>query len=126
MTPKSAAWVRSHPEFVTDAKKNRMMIAAHQLAIGHDLEPDSDEYFESVERTLALRKEEPAVVIDEDPMAAAAKPIVKPSPPAAPVSRSGNGAGGRPNVVTLSADERETAKMNGLTDEESMRGTRWR
>ena len=53
----------------------------------------------------------------EDEAAAAAAAARKPtpqrrsSPPAAPVSRSGSGNGSRPNVVTLSSDEREMAKL---------------
>lgn len=33
MSPRSAAWIRSHPDCVTDPKKNARMLAAHNLAI---------------------------------------------------------------------------------------------
>jgi hypothetical protein len=126
MTPKSAAWVRAHPDYVTDADKNRAMIAAHELAMYRKLAPDSDEYFASVERTLELRKDADAPLENgalkaDDPMADAAKPTARPAPPAAPVSRSGNGSGGRQGVVTLSSEQREAARLNGLTDEEYAR-----
>ena len=54
--------------------------------------------------------------------AAAAPAQRRSSPAAAPVSRSGTGTGGgSPNVVRLSADEREMAKMMGMTAEEYAR-----
>ena len=40
------------------------------------------------------------------------------APPAAPVSRSGNGTGSSPNVVRLTSAEREIASMMGMTDKE--------
>ena len=52
LTPTSAAWVRSHPEYVRDPKKNRAMLAAHELAMSRDIAPDSEEYFQDVEDDL--------------------------------------------------------------------------
>lgn len=49
MSPRSAAWIRSHPDCVTDPKKNALMLAAHNLAIAHDIAIDSDEYFQRIE-----------------------------------------------------------------------------
>src|SRR5208282_171772 len=43
LTPTSAAWVRSHPDYVNDPKKNRAMLAAHELAMSRDIAPDSPE-----------------------------------------------------------------------------------
>ena len=40
------------------------------------------------------------------------------APPAAPVSRSGTGTGGRPNVVTLTRAEQEAARDMGMTPKE--------
>jgi hypothetical protein len=121
MTPQSAAWIRAHADYVTDGKKNKKMIAAHNWALSNDIAPDSPEYFASIERTLGLAKPEP-VVPDVDPMAETAKPTVRRAPPAAaPVTRSGNGAGNRPNVVTLSSEEVEMAGMMGQTPEEYAR-----
>jgi hypothetical protein len=124
LTPKSAAWVRAHPDFVRDANKNRQMLAAHELALGRGIKADTDEYFESIEDTLRIKAPiiDPADPDDPDPMKdAAATPTRKAPPPAAPVTRSGNGAGNRSNVVTLSAQEVEIAEMNGLTPEQYAR-----
>ncbi len=127
-TPTSAAWVRAHPDYVRDPQKNRMMLAAHELALARGLKADTTDYFESVEDTLALRKtpngngHDPNPE-DPNPMAEAAKPTAgrKPAPAAAPVTRSGNGTGARPNTVTLTPQEVEIAEMNGMTPEEYAR-----
>jgi hypothetical protein len=119
LTPQSAMWVRSHPEYVRDPAKNRKMLAAHEIAMADGHAPDSDGYFESVEGTLGIRQAEAIAEPEIDPMKDTARPAARKSAPAsAPVARSGNGGGSRPNVVTLSHEEREIAKMNGMTDRE--------
>lgn len=117
LSPRSAAWVRSHPEFATDPKLYQKMIAAHNLAVTDDIEADSDEYFESIETTLRIRNAPKAY--DNDASSQAAKPTQRrSSPPAAPVSRGGSGTGSRSNVVRLTAEEREMASLMGMTEKE--------
>lgn len=121
LSPRSAAWVRAHPEYARNERLTQKMIAAHSLVTADGVQPDTDEYFESVERVLGIQAPQAAsVAAAEAPMSAAAAPAQRrSSPAAAPVSRSGNGTGGgRPNVVHLSAEEREMAKMMGMTDTE--------
>jgi hypothetical protein len=52
---RDAAWLRAHPEFICDARKNAKLQAAHSdaLAEGHD--PTSAGYLEHVERFVGLR-----------------------------------------------------------------------
>lgn len=121
LTPRSAAWVRAHPEYASDPNKYNAMLAAHNLAIANGIAPDTDDYFDSVEESLRIRR--PAVQQQEDdPMAAAAQPTQRrAAPPAAPVSRSGATPGAKPTRVTLSAEEREMAEMMGQTAEEYAR-----
>lgn len=129
LSARSAAWVRAHPEFVRDADKNRQMLAAHELAMGRRLAPDTDEYFASIEKTLDLAPKLADSNADDskpdtlDPMKDTAKETAgrKAAPAAAPVTRSGNGSGNRSNVVTLSAAEVEAAAMNGISPEEYAR-----
>src|ERR1700677_146794 len=124
MTPRSAAWVRAHPDYVRDARLNRKMIRAHEDAIDEGIKPDTDEYFDAIERRLELKQAPPDDAGDtEVALSDAARPTSQrsPAPAAAPVSRSGNGGGSRPNVVRLSAEQREIAKLNGMTDEEYAR-----
>jgi phage I-like protein len=43
------------------------------------------------------------------------------APPAAPVSRSGNGSGGKPNTYRMTPEEREIAQMMGMSPEDYAR-----
>jgi len=123
LSPRSAAWVRAHPEFARNERLTQKMVAAHNLVTADGVQPDTDEYFETVERILGVQAPAASVAAAEAPMSAAAAPAQRrSSPAAAPVSRSGTGTGGgSPNVVRLSADEREMAKMMGMTAEEYAR-----
>lgn len=115
LTPRSAAWVREHPEFVRDAKLNRKMIAAHELAVADGIDPDTDEYFDYVEKTLGVNRQ----TEEEAPRQRRA------APPTAPVSRQAmDNSGNRPNVIRLSAEQREMAEMMGMTPEEYARNMR--
>jgi len=127
LTSQSAAWVRAHPEYARDPAKYRKMVAAHELAMADGFSPDTPEYFASVEDTLRIAPARQEVQIDADPTADAARPsTTRPSrqtaPPSAPVTRSGNGTGAtRRNVVTLTPEQVEIAKMMGQTPEEYAR-----
>lgn len=115
LSPRSADWVRRHPEYATDPRLYNKMLAAHNLAVADGINPDTDDYFSSIEDTLRIRSRDEY----EDVTSSAAKPLQRRSaPPAAPVSRSGTGTGTRSNRVTLTAEEREMASMMGMTPEE--------
>lgn len=107
-SPRSATWVRSHPEYASGKNYNKM-ISAHNMAIADDFIPDSPEYFAEVERYLGISK--PAETsASGDALSEAAQPIQRRvSPPAAPVSRNGTASGEQRNIVRLTADEREAA-----------------
>lgn len=49
---KSAAWIRNHPEVVTDPKANARMLAAHELTKVDDIEVESEEYFRRIEEGI--------------------------------------------------------------------------
>lgn len=120
LSPRSAAWVRQHPQFATDQRLFQKMIAAHNLAMADGLAPDSDEYFDVIEDTLKVSRTSTAVSVENtaDPTYEAARVVQRrTSPPAAPVSRSG-APGTRPNVVRLTSEEREIAKMMKMTEQE--------
>ena len=123
LSPRSAAWVRAHPEFARNERLTQKMVAAHNLVTADGVQPDTDEYFESVERILGVQAPAASTAAAEAPMSAASAPTQRrSSPAAAPVSRSGTGTGGgSPNVVRLSAQEREMAQMMGMSAEEYAR-----
>lgn len=124
LTPQSAAWVRAHPEYARDQRLTKKMIAAHQLAVADGYVPDSDEYFAAVEDVLRINRQSAPPVRDEA-MADAAKVTQRRSaPPSAPVSRAGTGTGSRPDVVRLTAAEREMAQLWGMTEQEYAKNKR--
>jgi hypothetical protein len=112
LTPRSADWVRAHPEFVKDSRLNRKMIAAHELAVADGHAPDTDGYFSAIEQTLNVNRRA-ASAVDEEASSSAAKVVSRrdAAPAAAPVSRGGSN---RTNVVRLTAAEREMADMMGM------------
>jgi hypothetical protein len=112
LTPRSADWVRAHPEFVKDSRLNRKMIAAHELAVADGHSPDTDGYFSAIEQTLNVGRRAVSAV-DEEASSSAAKVVSRrdAAPAAAPVSRGGSN---RTNVVRLTAAEREMADMMGM------------
>jgi hypothetical protein len=114
LSPKSADWVRRHPEYVKDAKLNRKMIAAHELAMADGMPVDSAEYFSAIEETLKI-KAAPPQTDTSDEYAAKVTQRRDAAPAAAPVSRGGST---RTNVVRLSAAEREMADMMGMKPED--------
>lgn len=119
LSPRSAAWIRAHPECVRNGKTYTKMIGLHNVAVADGLAPDTDEYFDYIETQLGYKKpRQQDVDQDEDPQASAAKPMARRSaPPAAPPSR-GSGNNSR---VTLTAAQREAASISGLTEEEYAR-----
>lgn len=113
VSAKSASWLRSHKDALNDERAVKRMFRAHEDAIDDGIEPDSNEYFEFIENRLGLRREEAA----EEAPEPAPTPKRSAPPPPAPVSRGGQ----RPNVVRLSRQEAETAKMFGMTEAEYAR-----
>lgn len=111
LTPRSADWIRKHPEFVTNPALNQRMISAHNFVVSDGVAPDTDEYFQRIEGMLKVKAQAPAQ--PDDASSSAAKVVQRrdAAPAAAPV----NGGGGRSNVVRLSADEKEMAEMMGMT-----------
>ncbi len=120
LSARSADWIRRNPVFVTDQRAYQRMLAAHNLAVADGIEPDTDAYFENIETTLRVRKAPPPPTREDDAMAEAAKVTQRRSaPPAsAPVSR---GSANRPNVVRLTAAEREIAASMKMSDQEYAR-----
>ena len=118
LTPRSAEWIRAHPEAVHDPIMNRKLRRAHEDAIDDGLTADSDDYFAYVENRLNVRKpmQQQEAALSEASTSTSGRRAA--APPAAPVSRSGTGTGGRPNVVTLTRAEQEAARDMGMTPKE--------
>jgi hypothetical protein len=59
-THRSADWIRRHPDYITDARKNAKLQSAHHDALAEGLSLDSDDYFAHIEKTIGLRDGSPA------------------------------------------------------------------
>ena len=132
MPERTADWLREHPEYLTDHKKQARASAAHFKAVAEDLQPDTDEYFEFIETELGMRASDD----DDDGYTPSSADDVTnddardriPIPPerrqkrqtvAAPVSRGGSRLGGKSgNEIDLDTDERRAARDYGMTERE--------
>ncbi len=101
-------WLRAHPDWVTDPKKNDRLTKAHMNAVSMDLAPDTDEYFEHVENFIGLRKQATNGSGNGREPATPAKR--KTSVPVAPVGQSSGGTNGGGRAVTLSKKQADAAK----------------
>lgn len=121
VSPTSAKWLKEHRESLDDPHMINDMFDAHGAAVRRGIEPDTNEYFEFIEKRLGLAEEKPAPRrkqvedSDDEPMSSAAKASPRQAPPPpAPVERYGS----RPNVIRLTRTEVETAKSLGMTEKE--------
>lgn len=117
LSPRSAQWIRTHPECARDTKMFNKMVGAHNFAIAEGYVPDSDAYFDYIESQLGY-KQAVTDAPDADAMSEAAKPTqTRAAPPPAPSTRAASGSG-RPTVVRLTQEEREMATMMGMSPED--------
>lgn len=124
LSPRSAMWVRNHPQCITDKRLYQKMVGAHNIAMADGYTPDSDAYFDFIETQIGFKRA-PARNVDvdvDDPMSAASAPAVKRNaPPAAPSSRAAGSSNSRSGTVQLSREEREVASMMGMSAEDYAR-----
>jgi hypothetical protein len=97
----SAAWVRAHPDCITDPKKNARMLAAHNLAVADDIPIDTPEYFERIEAGVNPTKTAAPAKEEKKPGAG-----VRPSSAAAPSGDVGGGMNGS-SGATVQLTKRE-------------------
>jgi hypothetical protein len=120
LQPRSADWVRQHPEFINRPDLNQKMIRAHHAAVGEGLEPDSDAYFTMVNRRLGLEREPETA--NED--AAPRRGDGSRAPTSAPVGRDvaqNPRRAASPGTVRLSAEEASAALALNLDPKKSDR-----
>lgn len=102
-TAPTQAWMRAHKDYLTDPKKNARMQAAHFDAVANDHQPDTEAYFDHVERKLGLKTDQSAA---QDPPKVERRPT-------APVAPSGSAPGamnGGKVSVTLTRGELAAAE----------------
>jgi hypothetical protein len=100
--------VRAHPEFITDPRKNRRLLDAHDDAMDAGLTADTPEYIRFVENQV-LSGSQSRTVERREPVAEQPR---RSAPPPAPVSRGNGGGASNPTRVILTREQRETAHEN--------------
>jgi hypothetical protein len=119
LSPRSAAWVRAHPECITNPRLYENMVKAHNKALDDGYIPDSEAYFDMIETRLGFKNRNSQDDGEDVVLSAASSPSQKRSaPPAAPTTRTASGTGNRTTTVRLDANQREMASMMGMTPEE--------
>jgi len=119
-------WIKkSAPQFRESKEFRSKAIKYHHLAIGNDIEVDSPEYFEFLEKKLGLREEDTQVddatdVDTQTSQRTTQKTAVKKPVTAAPVNRQSTNTtatkGGR--FVKLTPEELEAAEISNMTPDE--------
>lgn len=106
LSQRSAAWIRSHPECVTDAKMNARMMAAHNMAVAEDVALDSEEYFRRIEDGIKPKSAVPTPTPTPTPTPGDGR---RPSSAAAPAGGASGNLNGGGAEVRLSKREAESA-----------------
>lgn len=108
-------WLRAHPDYLTDQRKNSKIQSLHWDVIDEGHSAFSPAYFESLETHLGLRK---APVVEEKVVVQ--QPQQRTSILSAPVSRETPSTPTTPRggKITLTQDQREAAKIAGVTEAE--------
>lgn len=119
LSPRSAAWVRAHPQCVTDSRLYQKMVGAHNIAVADGYAPDSDDYFNFIENQMGFNRQAHVDQGEEVVLSSASKATQNRSaPPPAPSTRTASSTGGRTTTVRLTADMKEMASMMGMSPEE--------
>jgi len=114
LPPLAKQWLRSHPEYLSDARKNAKIQNLHWDVVEEGHAPYSEGYFEVMEQRLGMRpvpKKE--VEVEDEPVNARA---VYSAPPTRDVPTSEGKRSG--TTLTLTAAQKEAAKISGITEAE--------
>lgn len=116
-TPKTAEYMRAHPEIVTDDRTRLRAQAFHLEASADGIAVDTPEYFAFMDKKFGWsdKAKEVAVAPTPAPRRQAAAPVSRDAP------ASTAGAARSTTSVRLSADEQDMAKSLGMTNEEYAR-----
>lgn len=98
MSSRSAAWIKAHPDCVTDKRLNARMLSIHNMALADDVPVDSDEYFQRLDEGI-----KPAAVQKKaDP-----KPGADGRRPSSAAAPAAGGSGGSAGEIEVRLTKRE-------------------
>lgn len=111
-------WLRKHPEYLYDNRKNAKIQSLHWDVVDEGHEPFSDDYYVVLEEKLGMR--EPQMVIQEEELDDEPAPPVRRSAVSAPPSRQTPSSTGRRDDgrVTLTPAQKEAAKISGVSEKD--------
>ena len=106
-------WLKDHPEYVVDPRRNTKISALHYDLLEEGLEPYSAQYFDTMEQRLGLR-EAPQPVVEEE---------VEEQPrriSSAPPSREAVSSSGQRGTtqITLTVAQKEAARISGISEKD--------
>lgn len=107
---RAKSWLRAHPDYLSDQRKNAKIQSLHWDVLDEGHDPFSRDYFESLEQHLGLQK-----VNDTAPSSRSASMVTAPVTREAPSATSGSG---RTSKVTLTPQQKEAAKIAGISEVE--------
>jgi hypothetical protein len=112
--PRAQTWLRAHMDYATDASKNAKLVSAHWDAAANNIQPNTEGYFQHIEKVLGLSKEpqpkaEPKPAANGGSQHQAQPSQRRPTAPVAPVTPSAGGVQGGAQTVTLTAGEARAA-----------------
>lgn len=119
--PASAkSWLKEHPEYVTNPRLNAKIQYLHHEVLEEGHRFGDPAYFESLETKLGLRDEQQEEEADNAPPPPPVRTSQRTHIVSAPVSRETPSSSGTRNSAneTLTKDEREAAKIAGITEAE--------
>lgn len=110
-------WLRAHPEYLTDQRKNRKIQVLHDDALEQGHPEFSPAYFEFVETQLGMRQPKQSRNDDDDSVSTRRERNTV----SAPVSREAVSMRDGRSIahrITLSPEQRSAAKIAGITEVE--------
>ena len=109
-------WLRRNSQYLTDDRKNAQIRVAHWAVLDSGVTAYSDAYFDKIEQELGLKQAPKSEKKETKEIKEPPARIVS-----APPSRSSQANGLPSGSYSLTAAEREAARMSGISDTEYLR-----
>lgn len=114
MPPLVKDWMRSHPDYMTDQRKNAKIQALHWDVLDEGHAFGTQPYIEAMETKLGMR-EAPKNVEEHEEEQPQRTTVVTQAPPTRDVPSAATGKPSSTKVM-LTAEEREVARLNDITE----------
>lgn len=118
LLPSQRDWLKAHTELVVNTNKNLRLQGAHAEAVDLNLQPGTQKYFDHLETRLGYKKPD---ADDEDDEVDERAQIVS-APPSKQSTSPSTGRQANTTRITLTPEQREIARMSGISEIEYARG----